>query len=89
MLVPLGEKPSCLQTTMASGAFQRSSHTVPYTSLLQSSTRPSRDEEPPTSLIRPFWQPARHKILRHFNSDTNSQQCRGFFAGLGLLALIC
>ena len=47
------ENPSCLQTTRASDELQESSQTVPHRPLTQTSTRPSRAEEPPTSLISP------------------------------------
>jgi len=47
------ENPSCLQTTSASGVSQPSSQTVPH-SLVHTSTRPSLDAEPPTSLIPPL-----------------------------------
>ena len=56
LLLPDDENPSCLQTTWASIELHRSSHTVPHTPLTQTSTRPSRDEEPPTSLTEPLVQ---------------------------------
>ena len=46
--------PSCLQTTCASAEPQRSSHTVPHTPLTQTSTQPSLEKEPPTSLTDPL-----------------------------------
>ena len=52
--LPDGENPSCLQTTLASGAPHKSSHTVPQTLPLQNSTRPSLTLAPPTSLKSPF-----------------------------------
>ena len=42
-------KPRCLQTTRASVVLQESSHTVPHTLLILTSTRPSRGLLPPTS----------------------------------------
>ena len=51
--VPTEENPACLQTTCASMELQWSSHTVPQVPLTQTSTRPSRRLEPPTSLISP------------------------------------
>ena len=39
--VPVDEKPSWLQATLASVVPHRSSHTVPHALLLQISTRPS------------------------------------------------
>ena len=54
--IPDEENPNCLQTTRASDELQRSSHTVPHEPLTQTSTRPSRAEEPPTSRISPWVQ---------------------------------
>ena len=49
------ENPSCLQTTRASDhdELQESSQTVPHLPLIQTSTRRSQEEEPPTSLVSP------------------------------------
>ena len=44
---------SCLQTTRASRASQKSSHTVPQVLLKHISTRPSSSVTPPTSLTSP------------------------------------
>ncbi len=52
--IPLAENPSCLHTTVASAAPQKSSHTVPQMLLLQISTRPVMLLAPPCSL-RAFW----------------------------------
>ena len=49
--LPVALNPSCLQATVASSVPQRSSHTVPQTLLLQTSTRPSLAFRPPRSLI--------------------------------------
>ena len=57
-ILPDEENPNCLQTTLASVELQKSSHTVPHLPLTQTSTRPSREEEPPTSLISPLEQAA-------------------------------
>ena len=54
--IPDEENPNCLQTTRASAELQKSSHTVPHEPLTQTSTRPSRAEEPPTSRISPWVQ---------------------------------
>ena len=54
--LPEEENPACLQTTCASIELQWSSHTVPHMPLTQTSTRPSRDDEPPISLIAPLVQ---------------------------------
>ena len=54
--IPDEENPNCLQTTRASDELQKSSHTVPHEPLTQTSTRPSRAEEPPTSRISPWVQ---------------------------------
>lgn len=51
--IPTGENPSWEQTTPASKSSQLSSHTVPHSSLIQISTRPSYSDEPPTSLTSP------------------------------------
>ena len=51
--LPEEENPSWLQATLASSTPQRSSHTVPHVPLMQTSTRPSKKVEPPTSLISP------------------------------------
>ncbi len=51
--LPIAENPSCLHTTVASGADQKSSHTVPHVMFMQISTRPSRMEAPPTRRIAP------------------------------------
>ena len=56
--VPVGENPSCLQATLASGVPQASSHTVPHVLLLQISTLPSPRFLPPRSRISPFEQRA-------------------------------
>ncbi len=53
LCLPVSLNPSCLHTTLASGAFQKSSQTVPHPSLLQTSTRPSYWFLPPTSLMSP------------------------------------
>ncbi len=50
---PVVENPNCPQTTCASGVPQKSSHTVPHTPLRQTSTRPSFNDCPFTSLILP------------------------------------
>lgn len=55
-VLPLDEKPSCLQATAASKALQKSSHTVPQALLLQTSTRPSLELLPPTSRMSPVVQ---------------------------------
>ena len=52
-LLPVEENPSWLQATLASSTPQRSSHTVPHVPLMQTSTRPSKKVEPPTSLTSP------------------------------------
>ena len=58
------EKPSCVQTTLASTPLQRSSHTVPQAPLLQSSTRPWLGLAPvPANLRSPVVQ-AGEKIYR-------------------------
>ena len=54
--LPEEENPACLQTTCASIELQWSSHTVPHMPLTQTSIRPSRDDEPPISLIAPLVQ---------------------------------
>lgn len=54
--LPSLENPSCLQTTFASVRPQPSSHTVPHSLLLQTSTRPSNTSLPPASLTSPCWQ---------------------------------
>ena len=54
--LPESEKPSCLQTTVASLLSKLSSQTVPHVPLLQTSKRPSRSLVPPTSLISPCTQ---------------------------------
>ena len=46
-------KPSWRQTTDVSLISQKSSHTVPHAPFISTSTRPSFDDEPPTSLIEP------------------------------------
>ena len=51
------ENPSCLQTTLASRASQRSSHTVPQALPLHTSTRPALELVPPRSLTAPWVQP--------------------------------
>ena len=52
---PVPANPSCLHATLASGAPQKSSHTVPHwLLLLQISTRPSLGFAPPWSLMLPF-----------------------------------
>ena len=53
-IIPSLENPSCLQTTEASLLSHKSSQTVPHSSLLQISTRPSDEFDPPTSRIA-FW----------------------------------
>lgn len=55
---PSGVSPSCRHTTIASAVPQPSSHTVPHWALLQNSTRPSMDDDPPTSLRSPWAQAA-------------------------------
>ena len=45
------EYPNCLQATLASSVPHRSSHTVPQRPERHISTRPSYEEEPPTSLM--------------------------------------
>ena len=60
VIIPEVENPSCLQTTRASDELQKSSQTVPHLPLTQTSTRPSRAEVPPTSLISPCVQPVRY-----------------------------
>ena len=50
---PDSEKPSCLQTTKASGWFQELSHTVPHFPPMQISTRPSYLEVPLTRRMFP------------------------------------
>lgn len=52
--LPVELNPSCLQTTTASLALQKSSQTVPHTLLLQISTRPSVIAEPPTRRRTPL-----------------------------------
>jgi len=54
LLIP--EKPSCLQTTVASVLSHPSWHTVPQVWPVQTSTRPSLGPEPPITLISPFEQ---------------------------------
>ena len=54
--LPDVENPNCLQTTRASYELHKSSQTVPHMLLTQTSTRPSREEEPPTSLTVPLVQ---------------------------------
>ena len=49
--------PSWKHTTVASGVFQKSSHTVPHSLLEQISTRPSMGVRPPVSLKSPSVQP--------------------------------
>ena len=51
--LPSVEYPSCLQTTLASGTFHRSSHTVPYVLLIQISTLPSVTLVPFTNTTSP------------------------------------
>jgi len=51
--LPESEKPSCLQTTVASSEEKESSHTVPQVPLLQTSNLPLRLFSPPTSLTDP------------------------------------
>ena len=58
ILIPVGEKPSCLQATLASGVPHESSQTVPHCMLLQISTLPSIEFDPPRSLMSPFEQRA-------------------------------
>ena len=53
ILSPCAPNPSCLQTTRASLVPQRSSHTVPHSLSIQTSTLPSVSFDPPTSLISP------------------------------------
>ena len=50
-LLPLGRKPSCLQTTIPSLVSHRSSVTVPHTPEIHTSTRPSAGDLPPTNWI--------------------------------------
>ena len=52
-MVPFGENPSCLQTTLPSLVDQKSSQTVPHWLLKQISTLPSAELRPPRSLISP------------------------------------
>ena len=52
--LPSVEYPSCLQTTLASGTFHRSSHTVPYVLLIQISTLPSVTFVPFTNNTSPL-----------------------------------
>ena len=52
-LHPVYAYPCCLQTTVASGLPQKSSHTVPQTLLTHTSTLPSYWEVPPTSRTSP------------------------------------
>lgn len=54
--------PSCAQATWASGAPQKSSHTVPHTPPMQISRRPSLDVCPLTSLRAPCVQSKTKKI---------------------------
>ena len=53
---PVVAYPSCLQTTVASALFQRSSHTVPQALLMHTSTLPSYWVVPPTSWTSPWLQ---------------------------------
>ena len=62
-ILPDDENSSCLQTTCASAESQESSHTVPHTPLIQTSTRPSREEGPPTILTFPFAQAKNVQIM--------------------------
>ena len=50
------EKPSCLQTTVASVLSHPSWHTVPQAWPMQTSTRPSLGPEPPITLMSSFEQ---------------------------------
>ena len=65
--LPVGENPSCLQATLASGVPQASSHTVPHVLLLQISTLPSPRFLPPRSRISPFEQRATIMIEKKKN----------------------
>lgn len=60
-IAPWSEKPSCLQTTVASGVPQKSSHTVPQVKFKQTSTRPSVRLLPPISLMSPLSHATTHK----------------------------
>lgn len=53
-VLPVDEKPSCLQATLASKELQRSSHTVPQASFQQISTRPLPAIVLPASLMSPL-----------------------------------
>ena len=49
-IIPVGRYPSCLHTTCASAAPQKSSHTVPHCESMHISTLPCNGVVPPTSL---------------------------------------
>ena len=65
ILSPCASNPSCLQTTRASLVPQRSSHTVPHSLSIQTSTLPSVSFDPPTSLISPSVQLTKEKLIQH------------------------
>ena len=57
------EYPCCLHTTLASTAVNKSSHTVPQASFMQTSTRPSSSKVPSSSLISP----SLHKAVNYYD----------------------
>ena len=61
--IPSELNPSCRQATIASGVPQASSHTVPHTSLLQTSTRPVMLVSPPWSLMSPWTHTKNRQLL--------------------------
>ena len=63
--LPPDVNPNCEQTTVASLLSKKSSQTVPYTLLMQTSTLPSMAVEPLTSLTPPSIQPG--EVQNHFS----------------------
>ena len=61
--IPFTEKPSCLQTTLASELSQKSSHTVPHWFPMKISTLPSLLLCPPTRRMGAPWQPGKMKMI--------------------------
>lgn len=60
--------PNCRQTTLASGVLQTSSHTVPHTPSLQTSTLPSSNSEPSLNCISPWVQALEKDIIGSVNT---------------------
>ena len=89
ILIPVGEKPSCLQATLASGVPHESSHTVPHCMLLQISTLPSIEFDPTRSLMSPFEQRANEMRSNRRNGKVSHQVSPNCFFwlifGLGMI----